>query len=615
MRYSGSFSPSSLVPDARARRLTLAVGWILILASALSLAGWFAAGTRLLQPIVAYPPLPLASALAVGGLGLSLLGLSRNNWQLGTLSALCVFALGIGALIQLVAGVEIGLSSVLERILGPRPNMPPIALPPSSAVLVIFAGAGVMALALRTRAEQNRLVAGTIGAILVVLCLGILFTRQFWTAELQGSLLAGSALQTLIICLLVGVCLVYITWSADPSAAVSAPWVPLSVGIACLVTVLFLTRTLSLYEQEQVREQTSIAARSAWREVNRQLTNGYRMLVRVSVSRPRPDNTPRWHTQLDLLFHDIDGLEGIGWTDATGKVLLLDRANDALPFFEGALSKSLAQTIQDRGPILPGQRVFLPIGDDPMRFGNVAPICQPGPSNCSGYIVAVINARELLNPILNDSLQGFQFSVSSGRRDILMPAGRITTPTTWTERTQQNLGGATWIISAWPTDQTLLRLRTGLPDLFMLLGLLVSAILPVTIRLAQMNWSRARLAERVRLNLALETATDGIWEWNITTGASLRSAALWRHLGYDPAAMQTARDSWTELIHPADQRMVNTAMSNHLAGLTESYEAEYRIRDVDGDWHWVIDRGRVVERYTSGSPRQVAGISADITER
>jgi PAS domain S-box-containing protein len=615
MRYSGSFSPTSLVPDARARRLCLVVGWILLLGSVISVAGWLTATMRLLQPAVSYPPLPFASALAVGGLGLCMLGLSKNNWQMCAVSGLCVFALGIGALIQLVAGVDLGIGTLLERLAGNPAQSPPISLPPSTAVLLIFAGTGILALALRTRAEQNRLVAGTVGAIIVVLCLGILFTRQFWNSELQGSLLAGSALQALIACLLVGLCLVYITWSADPSAAASAPWVPLSVGIACLVTVLFLTRALSIYEREQVREQTAIASTGAWREVNRQLTAGYRMLVRISVSRPKPDQTDRWRMQLDLLFHDVDGLEAVGWTDAAGKVLQLDRASDSLPAYNDVVSKSFGAILGAIGPIQPNQRVFFPIGEDPARFGNVAPICVPGTTRCSGYVIAVINARELLRPILSDSLGGFQFAVKSGRRDVFKPADRFTAPLAWTERTERNLGGVIWAMSTWPTDQTLLRLRTGLPDLFLLLGLLVSAILPVTIRLAQMNWTRARLAERVRLNLALETATDGIWEWNITTGASLRSAALWRHLGYDPAAMQGERDSWTALIHPSDQRMVNTAMSNHLAGLTESYEAEYRIKDVDGDWHWVIDRGRVVERYASGAPRQVAGISADITER
>ncbi|HWA17294.1 MAG TPA: PAS domain S-box protein, partial [Gemmatimonadales bacterium] len=615
MRYSGSFSPSSLVPDARARRLCLVTGWILVLGSVVSLVSWLTAIRVVLQPTPTYPPLPFATALALGGLGLCLLGLSRNNWQLSALSALCVFALGAGALIELLAGVDPGLVSLLERLATQSPDPLPIALPPSTAVLLMFAGAGILALALRTRAEQNRLVAGTVGAIVVVLCIGILFTRQFWTAELQGSLLAGSALQGIVGSMLVGICLVYITWSADPSAAASAPWVPLSVGIACLVTVLVLTRTLSLYEREQVREQTAIASNTAWREVNRQLSAGYRMLVRITVARPKPDRTARWQAQLGLLFHDIEGLEGIGWTDSAGKVLQLDRASDSLPAYNDVVSKSFAAILREIGPIRPDQRVFFPIGDDPIRFGNVAPICAADGSRCTGYVISVINGRDLLQPILGDTLQGFQFAVASGRRDIYKPAGRLTTPAAWTERTEKNLGGVIWAMFTWPTDQTLARLRTGLPDIFLLLGLLVSAILPVTIRLAQMNWSRARLAERVRLNLALETATDGIWEWNITTGASLRSAALWRHLGYDPALMQGEHDSWTALIHPADQRMVNTAMSNHLAGLTESYEAEYRIKDVNGDWHWVIDRGRVVERYASGSPRQVAGISAAITER
>ncbi len=56
-------------------------------------------------------------------------------------------------------------------------------------------------------------------------------------------------------------------------------------------------------------------------------------------------------------------------------------------------------------------------------------------------------------------------------------------------------------------------------------------------------------------------------------------------------------------------------MADHLAGKTESFEAEYRIRDHLGGWHWVIDRGRVVERAPSGVPLRVLGISADVTER
>jgi PAS domain S-box len=130
-----------------------------------------------------------------------------------------------------------------------------------------------------------------------------------------------------------------------------------------------------------------------------------------------------------------------------------------------------------------------------------------------------------------------------------------------------------------------------------------------------MTWSRARLVERVRLNLALETATDGIWEWDVPSGAAIRSATLWRHLGYGPTEFPAKIDSWMSLINPDDRAAVQAAMAAHLAGKTESFEAEYRIRDHLGGWHWVIDRGRVVERAPSGVPLRVLGISADVTER
>jgi hypothetical protein len=83
-----------------------------------------------------------------------------------------------------------------------------------------------------------------------------------------------------------------------------------------------------------------------------------------------------------------------------------------------------------------------------------------------------------------------------------------------------------------------------------------------------MTWSRARLVERVRLNLALETATDGIWEWDVPSGAAIRSATLWRHLGYGPTEFPAKIDSWMSLINPDDRAAVQAAMAAHLAGKT-----------------------------------------------
>jgi glycosyltransferase involved in cell wall biosynthesis len=55
-------------------------------------------------------------------------------------------------------------------------------------------------------------------------------------------------------------------------------------------------------------------------------------------------------------------------------------------------------------------------------------------------------------------------------------------------------------------------------------------------------------------------------------------------------------------------------MERHLLGHTPNFEAEYRIRSRDESWHTIMDRGRVVERTSTGQPMRVLGISADVTE-
>jgi len=148
----------------------------------------------------------------------------------------------------------------------------------------------------------------------------------------------------------------------------------------------------------------------------------------------------------------------------------------------------------------------------------------------------------------------------------------------------------------------------------LLMGLVGSGLLPLTIRLGQTARHTAREAERARLASALERATDGIWEWDLLTDNAQRSAGLWRYLGYDPASVSFGRASWAKLIHPEDRAEVEKALKRHLTDETTSFEAEYRIRSRSGEWHTILDRGRVVERSPTGEARRMLGISADVTE-
>lgn len=80
-----------------------------------------------------------------------------------------------------------------------------------------------------------------------------------------------------------------------------------------------------------------------------------------------------------------------------------------------------------------------------------------------------------------------------------------------------------------------------------------------------------------RLELALEGAELGMWDWNIQTGKLVFNRRWAEMLGYSPDEIRPHIDSWEESIHPEDAERVKESLSRHIAGETPSYLMEYRI--------------------------------------
>jgi hypothetical protein len=156
--------------------------------------------------------------------------------------------------------------------------------------------------------------------------------------------------------------------------------------------------------------------------------------------------------------------------------------------------------------------------------------------------------------------------------------------------------------------------RSPLPGVVLGLGVLASGLLIIVLLLAQHSWRLARTAERRQVRRALETPTDGVWEWSVPSHGMLRSA-MWRGLGYGLREPPATVRCWLSRVHPEDLPALETALRSHLAGESDSLAMEYRIQAADGSWHWIVDRARVVERTAFGTPTRVFGIYADITER
>ncbi len=162
---------------------------------------------------------------------------------------------------------------------------------------------------------------------------------------------------------------------------------------------------------------------------------------------------------------------------------------------------------------------------------------------------------------------------------------------------------------------TAIALLHELPSLALVLGMCVAALLTLVLRLLRRNWTEARRIEHTRLSAALDTATDGVWEYDFNRHWALRSSTQLRHLGYDADRFNARQNAWIELVHPDDVKRTSDALDRWSRALADDGEVTYRVRAADRQYHTIVDRGRVVERHTDGRASLMIGISADVTER
>jgi PAS domain S-box-containing protein len=86
-------------------------------------------------------------------------------------------------------------------------------------------------------------------------------------------------------------------------------------------------------------------------------------------------------------------------------------------------------------------------------------------------------------------------------------------------------------------------------------------------------------------------------------------------LGYRAGEMDISVGNWNNLVHPDDLPATMASIQRHLSGTSSSHEAEFRARTKDGDWRWILTRGRIVQYSADGRPLIMSGTHTDITDR
>jgi PAS domain S-box-containing protein len=120
-----------------------------------------------------------------------------------------------------------------------------------------------------------------------------------------------------------------------------------------------------------------------------------------------------------------------------------------------------------------------------------------------------------------------------------------------------------------------------------------------------------------RLTLAFAGAQEGVWDWNLETGAVVYSARWKEMLGYDPDSDQEIEPhitAWERLLHPDDRPRADQVMESVKRG-ARTYEGEFRLRHKDGHYIHVLSRGFPVRRDPGGPVVRIVGTHFDLTER
>jgi PAS domain S-box-containing protein len=138
----------------------------------------------------------------------------------------------------------------------------------------------------------------------------------------------------------------------------------------------------------------------------------------------------------------------------------------------------------------------------------------------------------------------------------------------------------------------------------------VSGILSNTFE--RLSYQKQLSESEMRLKLAIDNTEAGLWDWNIVTGEVFFSDIWLNMLGYNREEVEPHVQTWEKLVHPDDLPEVMEILNKHLKGETENYECTHRLLTKSGTWKWVLDKGKITERDSTGEPLRAIGTHIDV---
>ena len=114
---------------------------------------------------------------------------------------------------------------------------------------------------------------------------------------------------------------------------------------------------------------------------------------------------------------------------------------------------------------------------------------------------------------------------------------------------------------------------------------------------------------------SLKEGIGGLWDWHLDTDEVYYSSSWMKMLGYEKDELESNIDTWKELVHPADRDEVLNKVAVFLAGKSDFFDVEMRMRHKNNAYIFVRSRGFYLTSATTGKATRLAGTHVDITEQ
>jgi PAS domain S-box-containing protein len=114
-----------------------------------------------------------------------------------------------------------------------------------------------------------------------------------------------------------------------------------------------------------------------------------------------------------------------------------------------------------------------------------------------------------------------------------------------------------------------------------------------------------------RLQLAMESAGQGIWDWDLMTGTMTWDDGMFGLYGASRGEVQGTLQDWKDGLHPEDLDRTLAECEAALRG-EAPFDTEFRVRYRDGTIRWIKAVAQVL-RDAAGVPVRMLGMNQDVT--